>query len=77
MLDKPHISVVPEIDAGAAGALLMASVLANPLVHKLLALTEIEPLLNVEAKFTVKEAPTVVIGERPTVDVTPAGNVHV
>ena len=69
--------MLPEITPGAEGKLLTEIVRATLLAQELFAVTEIFPLVNVEAKFTIKLVPLVTIGDAPTVEVIPAGNVQV
>lgn len=57
--------------------LLTEMVRATLLAQVLFAVTEIFPVVNVEAKFTVKLVPVVTIGDAPTVDVIPAGKIQV
>lgn len=73
----PQTSVGPEIDAGNAGTLLIAKVIGVLEEQALFAVTEIVPLVNVLARSTVIPVVVVVIGEAPSVEVTPAGRVQV
>ena len=69
--------MLPEIDAGVGGAILIASVLALLLKQELFAVTEITPEINVEAKDTGKLVLLVIMGDVPEDEVTPLGNIHV
>ena len=57
--------------------MLTEIVLATLLAQELFAVTEIFPLVNVEAKFTTRLVPLVTIGDAPTVEVIPVGKVQV
>ena len=77
MEDKPQTMVVPEITPGADVAIPIDFVLAALLEQALLAVTEMVPEINVDAKSTGKLVALVIIGEVPKDEVTPVGRVQV
>ena len=78
-------TVLPVIAVGVPGAVVPVNVKvlgALLLPHALFAVTEIEPEIEVAAKFTVIVllpllTAGIVIGDDPNVEVTPVGKVHV
>lgn len=71
--------MLPEIDTGELGALLMKIDLAGLNPQLLFALTDMVPETNEESNSTgieIPEFPAMVIGDGPIEDSTPDGNVH-
>ena len=71
-----QILVGPAIKPGIGGAVEIERDLAKLVAQELLAFTVIDPEANIDEILTVRLVPVVVIGEFPSVEVTPVGSVQ-